>query len=88
MPKKEYDHNREKGNRALVSAIIFQAFHDAVRGKPTEKHSAFKFIDKDNNMFKFYCGLLDYDAEYVARKMWKKIIEYRERPFKVLTGRY
>ncbi len=59
----------EYGERGLISAILIRAFNDALgKSTPTDKASALRFINKDNELFCFYCEILSLDPEYVVRK--------------------
>ncbi|HMG14722.1 MAG TPA: hypothetical protein VK590_04705 [Saprospiraceae bacterium] len=62
------------GCRAMIAAILDQAFSDALSRKNNkEKRTAIAFIDDKNDLFVFYCNLLDLEAEYVAKKMQEQI---------------
>lgn len=62
------------GCRALIAAIFDQAFSDAMlRKNSIDKRTAVNFIDDKNEMFRYYCDLLDLDPEYVARRMQEQI---------------
>lgn len=58
-------------NRSLIVSILYQAMIDAACPKrPTAFKSARKFINPNNKMFRYYCGLLDYNPEWLSRKIW------------------
>ena len=67
------DYNLE-GCRALIFAILDQAYKDAISFKPEDNaDEARRFISKNDEMFCYYCNLISLDPEYVARKMRVRI---------------
>jgi hypothetical protein len=63
-----------QGCRALVAGIISQAYVDAISPyREANASGARRFIDKDNRLFKYYCGLLGLEPEYVAKNLKKRI---------------
>lgn len=57
-------------DRALISAILIQAFCDAGKSKYTQESAEARlFINKNNILFCYYCDLLEINPEYVAEKM-------------------
>lgn len=56
-------------HRALINAILLQAFCDALNNKM----DAVRFIDSDNKLFRYYCSLIGWDPIYVEYKMHKQL---------------
>lgn len=77
-----------KGSRGFIAAILVQAFNDAIVASPKtsqafrDKRSAIAFIDHNNDMFVYYCNLLDLDPEYMASQMQKQIRTFKFKPIK------
>lgn len=72
-----------KGCRAFIAAILDQAFSDALsRNNSIDKRTALNFIDEKNDMFIYYCELLDLESEYVEKQMIEKIRNHRFKPLK------
>ena len=87
LPKQTGKRRRSKECRAFISAILVQAFNDALGGsgiKIQDKMSALRFIDSENEMFCMYCSLLDLDPEYTAVVMKKQIKSGKFKPLKEL----
>jgi hypothetical protein len=60
--------------RALISAILAQAFNDAISPyRSDEPDGARRFINPNNELFAHYCHLIDLDPEYMAEKMQANI---------------
>lgn len=77
----------ENGCAALISAILDQAFSDALSRSSSiliDSKGARRFIDEYNILFKLYCELLDWEPEYVAKKMQKALREGWLKPLKEL----
>ena len=72
-----------EGCRALIAAVLDQAFSDAISLKPAFGYvAARRFIDETNRLFCDYCYLLDLDPQYVARKMQQRIRRADLKPLK------
>jgi hypothetical protein len=80
--------NHHDGSRLFIASVLKQCVADilaAPRASPdismkyrldskmNHSASAKRFIDKNNDQFVYICNLLGYEAEWVERKMWKKI---------------
>ncbi len=77
----------DHGCAALISAILDQAFSDALSlnsSHHTDAKGARKFIDADNKLFAHYCSLLGWEPEFVAKKMQEEIRKGILRPLKEL----
>ncbi len=65
------------GERGLVFAIIEQAFCDAIsRDYRNDPQSARRFIDDRNWLFCAYCHMVDFDPEFVAKRLQRSIMEH------------
>lgn len=64
-----------KGCRALITSIINCSINDLLTPSvsPLDRTTAIYFVKKDNPLFKFYCILLDYEPEYLEKKIWKYV---------------
>lgn len=72
--EKDIRSKEEICNRSLIASIFYQAMMDAVFPKrPALFRSARIFINPNNKMFRYYCELLDYDPEFISRKIWDYI---------------
>lgn len=61
-------------NRSLIASILYQAAIDISFPKNTESFkNAKRFINPENKMFKYYCELLDYDPEWISKKILNNI---------------
>jgi|GEM_PF-3519526 hypothetical protein len=73
--------NDVKGCRALIAAVLDQAFSDALmKSECHERRSARLFINKENKLFRMYCELLDLEPEYVESKMNLHIMKGKSKP--------
>jgi hypothetical protein len=62
------------GERAFIAAILAQAFNDAISWESSSRpRQAREFIDSNNKLFCWYCELLNFNPEYVARKMQERL---------------
>ena len=76
----KFDDMNVSGCRALVAAVLDQAFSDALSwDKQADRAGARRFINADNKLFIFYCELFDINPEYV-RKMQSRIRKHDLRP--------
>ena len=76
-----------KSCRALVSAILVQAFSDALsRDSRNAYNTAIEFIDKNNPLFIYYCGLLSIDPEYTADTMQYQLRQHKLKSLKKLRN--
>ena len=73
-------HDNEEANKSLVVSILWQAYQDAIsKNKANNPLSARHFIDKNNPLFIHYCELLEFDPDWMADNMQKKIAEHDQR---------
>ena len=57
------------GCRALISAIIYLAYTDAINVIAAHRESALNFLNTKNKLFCVYCHLINLDPECVAKKL-------------------
>lgn len=76
MNLKSAEQNYE-ANRNFIGAIISQAVSDACSFDPrNDPEGARRFIDKDNILFRYYCEILDFNPDWVAKKLRKQIEDW------------
>lgn len=69
----------EVADRTLIAAILHQSVVDACDRNPVNalhRRSALHFINANNEVFAFYCELLDLEPKYVEEKFCKYIREH------------
>lgn len=72
----EYNVNNPNGCFDFIAAILINALLDATNLKmQCQAGEARRFIDPNNWLFKYYCGLIGSDAELIADNLWKSIRE-------------
>jgi len=72
-----------EGCKALIAAILDQAFSDAISCKPSyDYRGARRFINDKEWLFFQYCCMLDLEPEYVAQKMQQRIRRADLKPLK------
>lgn len=71
--------------RALIAAILVQAFSDALSfDHQCKPFQARNFISEQNELFCRYCELLDLEPRWVAKIMQKRLREHDLKPLKTL----
>ena len=79
--------DNDEGNRALIGAIFEQAYQDAVSVmKCNDPDGARRFICNDNDLFKHYGCLLNFDPDWVAKGMRARLRMYDERKYRIKRG--
>jgi hypothetical protein len=76
-----------EGEKALIAAILTQAYCDACSlSSKDDPEGAKRFIDANNKLFCDYCYLLDLDPVYTAEMMQKRIINKSTQLMKYFQG--